>query len=229
MSTRKIALKVLALVASFYFLSVSSVRADDICQADLDYDGKVFPDDAFIMLSEWKKKDCAPNGPAPVPRTWQTVCYNTDGDVIPCTGTGQDGEYRKGVAWPYPLWKDNGDGTITHHLTGLMWTKNAQQISGTKTWSDALTACEGLTYATHNDWRLPNVRELASLIDYDMANPAIYLNPFDNVQSDYYWSSTTYAFSTDRAWLVSMYDGYVVTNFKSSYGFYVWPVRGGHN
>ncbi|WP_081853521.1 Lcl domain-containing protein [Candidatus Magnetobacterium casense] len=49
-----------------------------------------------------------------------------------------------------------------------------------------------------------------------------------DVPSDGYWSSTTYASSTSRAWFVHMVDGSVYAGYKSDYGLYVWPVRSGH-
>jgi hypothetical protein len=59
---------------------------------------------------------------------------------------------------------DNGDGTITDNATGLMW---AQDDNGTGVyWEDALTYAESSTLAGHNDWRLPNVKELQSIVDY---------------------------------------------------------------
>jgi len=169
------------------------------------------------------------SGPAPVPKTGQTKCYDSSGDEIPCPSTGEDGEYQKGVAWPEPRFTDHEDGTVTDNLTGLMWTKDAQQISGTKTWSDALTACNNLDFASYTDWRLPNVRELKSLIDYGRYIPALPSEHyFTNVQSEIYWSSTTYASFTSGAWIVYMGIGLVrYDDFKSSL-YYVWPVRGGH-
>ena len=60
-----------------------------------------------------------------LPKTGQTTCWDTIGNVIPCPGTGQDGEIQAGVAWPSPRFNDNGNGTVTDKLTGLMWTQNA--------------------------------------------------------------------------------------------------------
>ena len=54
-------------------------------------------------------------------KTGQSTCYNQTGVVIDCSGTGQDGEYQKGVAWPDPRFTNNGDCTITDKLTGLTW------------------------------------------------------------------------------------------------------------
>jgi hypothetical protein len=77
------------------------------------------------------------------------------------------------------------------------------------------------------DWRLPNVRELQSLIDYGEEAPALPDgHPFTDVQPYNYWSSTTYASSTPHAWLVRV--GYAGVYFEAkSSTEYVWPVRGG--
>jgi len=71
--------------------------------------------------------------PAPVPKTGQTLCYDPECIAlpcleVPCAGTGQDGELEKGVAWPVPRFADNGNGTVTDNLTGLIWLKNANCI-----------------------------------------------------------------------------------------------------
>jgi hypothetical protein len=160
---------------------------------------------------------CEPCGEAPVPKTGQTGSY----------AAGDDGDLEKGVAWPDPRFTDHGDGTVTDNLTGLMWTKNADMY-GQRTWAEALSDCAGCTEGGYNDWRLPNVRELQSLIDYGQYDPALPDNhPFDPVQSSYYWSSSTYANATGLAWYVSLYvGGYVNYNGKGS-GSYVWCVRGG--
>jgi hypothetical protein len=159
--------------------------------------------------------------PAPVEKTGQTTSY----------ATGDDGDYEKGVAWPNPRFTDNGDGTVTDNLTGLMWTRDAN-LFGLKTWADAITACESLELGQngcniYTDWRLPNVKELQSLIDFsNYSSPLPAGHPFDNVQSFAYWTSTTVAIHTPYAWYVHL------TNGTSSYGdkshdHYVWPVRGG--
>ena len=64
-------------------------------------------------------------GSVKLPKTGQTNCYDTSGNVISCSGTGQDGELQKGVAWPSLRFTDNGDQTVTDKLTGLMWAKDA--------------------------------------------------------------------------------------------------------
>ena len=184
---------------------------------------------------------CVSTPPAPVAKTGQTTCYADNGTIIDCAGTGQDGDHQAGVEWPNPRFTDNGDGTVTDNLTGLIWLKNANCF-GTRTWGNALSDCNNLDNGTceltdgsqAGDWRLPNVKELQSLIDYEYYNPALpntdatdkwtQGEPFTNVQSNYYWSGTSYAYNPTSAWNVSMYIGSVNLNSKTYYS-YVWPVR----
>lgn len=134
-------------------------------------------------------------GAAKVVATGQTACYNTDGLEIACASTGQDGELRKGVALPQPRFTDNGDGTVTDLLTGLMWMQEANCIrnihptaDAVGTFGDGFVSWEvGLNFAkdvntgmygcnvttSYTDWRLPNRRELQSLFDYRFSAPAV--------------------------------------------------------
>ena len=98
---------------------------------------------------------------------------------------------------------DNGDGTITDAATGLMWEKDD---NGTGViWQDALSTCEGLDKAGYDDWRLPNAKELQSIVDYSRSPDTTSSPAIDPVftctqitneagQPDYafYWSSTTH-------------------------------------
>jgi hypothetical protein len=182
--------------------------------------------------------------PAEVPRTGQTTCYNEAGDNITCDSTGQDGDWLAGVPWPDPRFTDRGDGTVSDNLTGLVWAKNANLLGtddadndtddmagdGKVTWQHALDYIKKLnreSYLGYNDWRLPNVNELESLVNAELYGPALPLNyPFTNVQSRYYWSSTTLADYSRYAWHVDFYDGYVYL-YGKTYGYFVWPVRSG--
>jgi hypothetical protein len=165
---------------------------------------------------------------AGVPKTGQTTSY----------ATGDDGALQKGVAWPNPRFTDNLDGTVTDNLTGLMWMKDANAGSdcdgpdtGTEIWAAALAsaaACNaGTGYAGYTDWRLPNVREIQSLIDYERISPALPSgHPFTSVLTNAtYYTSTTYRFDL-RAWAVGLADGYLYAVTKNNPA-YVWPVRGG--
>jgi len=203
----------------------------------------VAADDTSVKYTVTVTVSASANIPAKLPKTGQTTCYDTSGNVIPCANTGQDGDLQKGVAWPNPRFTDNGDQTITDNLTGLMWTKdgNAPGPAGCTTgagqgWQAALdyTACLNTNnYLGYNDWRLPNRTELKSLVNYNELNSVTWLTTqgFVNVQSAsvdfyFYWSSTSYAFNTNNAWCYRMYSGTVRLNFKS-HTYYLWPVRTG--
>ena len=110
--------------------------------------------------------------------------------------------------------------------TGLVWEQSPS--TDTVTWEDAQTYCNGLTTGNRLGWRLPTLQELASLVDPTVPSPGPTLpagHPFSNVQSDVYWSATTYASGTVSAWAVSFLGG--VISFGKTSTFYVWCVRGG--
>lgn len=163
-----------------------------------------------------------------LPKTGQTISY----------APGDDGDLQKGLAWPDPRFTDNDDGTMTDNLTGLMWAKDGSTPEvgscggGTKSWQDALNyvvCLNSATYLGYNDWRLPNVNELTSLVNVGEANSAEWLNRQGvmNVQSSHYWSSSTDAHNASNAWLVGI-DGCSVASYGKAYGYlYVWPVRAG--
>ncbi len=178
-----------------------------------------------------------------LPRTGQTGCWDVNGNSVACAGTGQDGDKLKGVPAPNPRFTDNANGTVTDNQTGLIWLQNANctntagGIAKTNeylNWTDALSWSNGLASGAcalsdgtvAGDWRLPNRKELQSLIDRQNSYPALPTgHPFNNVQA-YYWSSSSYAYVTGIAWYVYMVDGFVYGSVKT-YSSYVWPVRAG--
>lgn len=166
--------------------------------------------------------------PANLPETSQTTCYDANGVIIPsCAGTGQDGEHRAGVAWPNPRFIGGiGDkaACVTDRLTGLMWVRVPS--SNPMPWGASLVYANGLTLCGFSDWRLPNVRELESLVNTAIVSPAVFLNTngFTGVQANFYWSSSSFA--GGAGWIVGMYDGLVYARNKLDI-HYVWPVRAG--
>lgn len=192
---------------------------------------------------------------APVQKTGQTNTYVVD----------DDGN-RIGVAWPNPRFTvqstntvgqpDDRTNCVLDNLTGLMWARNANIASnsplgqtglgGTCTWAQAFDIItnsagpvNGTTYGGYTDWRLPNVRELYSLVTYRCFRPSLSdgtgtnkwteaLGPFTGVKSDNYWSSTVFAVSpNDNTWYVSLDYGHLGTVNEATTTLYVWPVRGG--
>lgn len=165
---------------------------------------------------------------AGVPKTGQTTSYYS----------ADDGALEKGVAWPSPRFTDNGNNTVTDNLTGLVWTKNANlgydcagPDAGAWSWDTAFYGagqCNSAVYGGYNDWRVPNVRELHSLISFGAANPALPAgHPFVNVQNNWYWTSTTVNWSTSNAWTLDMSSGLLGATASKSNTARIWLVRGG--
>ncbi len=172
-----------------------------------------------------------------VPKTSQTGCWDESGTPIPCAGTGQDGEYQRGVTVS-PRFSDDGNGTVKDNLTGLIWLKNANCF-GKKNWMAALSDANNLASGScgltdgsvAGHWRLPNINEMLSLIDYSHGvSPALPAGqPFSDLpvhQGAYYWFSTTDAWNLNAAWKVDLSDGDVTPDLKAT-SWYVWPIRGG--
>jgi hypothetical protein len=166
-----------------------------------------------------------------------------------------DGLVRAGGALSY---QNNGDGTITDLNTGLMWEQKIRDIVGGEglhhvgrvfpwdsaaptiwDWLEGVNTEGGTGLGGHNDWRIPNVKELQSIVDYGTFNPAV--GPaFNNgpgidpcsvaecslTASGDYWSATTFASNLAVAWIVNFDGGNVDVDNKSGTNF-VRAVRGG--
>lgn len=177
-------------------------------------------------------------------RTGQTTCWGSNGIPLACLGTGQDGDLRRGEPRGYI---DNGDGTVRDKRTGLTWEKLGSDLSvhdrdATYTWNGAfskIAALNSASFAGYSDWRLPNVVELQSLVNFGATYPAV-SEAFDNgcvvgcsvlncsctVQFKY-WSSTTSANTPQTAWAVSFDIGNTTEVGKNAVDLYVRAVRGG--
>lgn len=185
---------------------------------------------------------------AAYPATGQTTCWDSAGNVVPCAGTGHDGDLQAGAPLAY---RDNGDGTISDLNTGLMWEKMSDDGSvhdqdNYYSWDNAFAGhvamLNGGSFAGHGDWRVPNLRELASLVNLELYAPAI-SSAFDTgctpgctvatcsctehfTSNNQFWSSTTDPNNRKVASFVEFADGYVFGYFKSG-GKHVRAVRGG--
>lgn len=238
--------KVATAALAAILLNASAVLAADPVCGDVNKSGTVTSGDALLVLrgavGQPVQLQCPP--PSLPLQTGQTTCYDTSGTQIACAGTGQDGELQKGVAHSFI---DNGDGTITDNVTGLMWEKLSRDGTihdyGTQyTWTTAVTtkiaALNSGSFAGHNDWRLPNIKELETLKNFGAVNPATF-SPFNTscaggctvltcscTQSDVYWSSSTYQDSPSRAWSVYFGDGYSNADDKT-FNSFVRAVRSG--
>ena len=98
---------------------------------------------------------------------------------------------------------DNHDGTVTDTATGLIWQQNEPTDTDgnpmSMTWDEALAYCEGLDLAGRS-WRLPNINELQSIVDYRIFDPSVETSFFPDILSESYWSSTTFARDPNIAW-----------------------------
>ena len=118
---------------------------------------------------------------------------------------------------PDASYTDNGDGTVTHLPTGLTWKRCAegQTWSGTTctgsssahTWAQALTLASTSSFAGQTDWRLPNIKELLSLVEVCRLNPSINDAIFPVAPSSYFWSGSPYAYYSNFTWYVGFNNG----------------------
>jgi len=214
------------------------------------YHGGAMWDEACIEYGKWElrglDKDIldqitclimvSPCNPCPecppgygLPWTGQTVVYYA----------GDDGTYQKGLTLDRPIVKgagsprftDNGDGTVTDNATGLMWVKDHNALgspfNGTVIWTDAIDACEALSFAGHDDWRLPNVKELGSIFDYSLGTPWTDPAFFTLFSNGSYWTSTTQSTSPTYAYWWSLLYCTISRSAKLTKFCYVLPVRAG--
>jgi parallel beta-helix repeat protein len=120
----------------------------------------------------------------------------------------------------------NTDETVTDTFTGLMWQKESTETR--MTWQNAIEYCENMSLSDYNDWRLPTMHELRSIVNYLKYNPAMDQDFFSGILSAFYWSSTSNANDTGRAWGVNFFNGSDRYYAKDS-SYFVRAVRGGQN
>ena len=159
--------------------------------------------------------------------TGQKNCYSSEGEIIPCAGSGQDGEFRLGVHKD-PRFKIHGE-VVEDLLSGLFWPKDANILGFPLPWEEALAKVRELNrqkFLGFSDWRLPNRRELRSLVFLEAKNPVLPPgHPFTNVFHGWYWTSTTAAISPRYAWNIHFGGGRMFYSRKDEERL-LWPVRG---
>jgi hypothetical protein len=164
---------------------------------------------------------------------------------VPATGetvssvAGDDASLKQGVSWPAARFTTVGNWMVSDSLTGLAWIRPGNLITvrdpsfdadatpgdSLVTWQHALDYLKKLNtenFLGFNDWRLPNVNELATLMVYDATN----VRPFNDLGTTY-WSSSNYAGDTTQAWTVNLQSPGIGYAVKSASQFGVLPVRGG--
>lgn len=133
---------------------------------------------------------------------------------------------------------DHGNGTVTHTKTGLMWKRCAEGLTSgasctgtaaTYTWQGALNQAKALNavgYAGFNDWRVPNQKELGSIVERQCKQPTINSALFPATVRSLHWSSSQHAATGNRAWRIDFSAGTELDDLKST-SLYVRLVRGG--
>lgn len=215
---------------------------------DVNSDSKVDLVEAIyaLQVAAGLKPVAVSGAAAPVEKTGLVTSY----------ATGDDGALQKGAAWPDPRFTDNANGTVTDNLTGLVWLKKPYLL-GEMTWSNAVSACNSVASGSYDltdgssagDWRLPNIKELASLMSYRLSqtfpgpppvelttvnalplnHPFVFENSLGS-KTEPYWSSTTRflynpAPGTEQAFILRIDVGGIDLGIKSSGSYWVWPVR----
>lgn len=193
---------------------------------------------------------------SPVPKTGQTAS-----ELF-----GDDGDFQAGIDWPESRFtinvneeddlNDNSvcddneicNGTVTDNLTSLVWLQNAN-CYGARSWADGIDDANNLEgdgtsgcglndNSQQGDWRMPNVKEIQSLMDYGHAFPTLLLpegHPFVDVQAggiddrpSSYWTSTSIGPASSGVYSVSLSVGWVERlSLSGNFNWYVWPVKGG--
>lgn len=188
----------------------------------------------------------------PVPDTGQTKCYNATGE-IPCPQPGepfygQDGNYTINPP-SYTKLDANGNALpdsaaswtmVRDNVTGLIWEIKTNESwpaihskDMTYNWNDAqsvfIASLNQAQFGGFSDWRLPNVKELSSIVNRGKSDPLIDVNYFPNTKSGAYWTETERAGEyggTSAAWIVHFNYGFVDPNGGKDFLYSVRAVRG---
>jgi hypothetical protein len=171
--------------------------------------------------------------------TGQTTAYQADKNdgIAGPVDVPDDGALQLGATLRYRLLQN---GTVRDEKTGLIWEVKCSgcgglhDVANTYPWSgdgsidtiwDWLDQVNAEGYAGHNDWRIPNVKELHSIADYGVFLPGI--DPIFGPTAETYWSSTTAAHGAPvNAWHVGLFSGSILAAGKSA-AIFVRAVRGG--
>ncbi len=173
-----------------------------------DYNGTTSDMESLIKNYKNALISSSSDGNSTILRTGQTVS----------SVANDDGTLQRGVARSYT---DNSNGTVIDNATTLIWQK--EDDNSTYTWVNAGTYCDNLNLGGSTAWRLATIEELVQLTDKGTSDPLINAI-FINTNSGSYWSSTSSASDTTRAWSVDFNNGFVYAGLQTT-GLYVRCVR----
>lgn len=137
--------------------------------------------DTAALSYDWIAFEMVEAGSFPVVDTGQDTCYNNSGAITcPDSGEsfyGQDAQHTSNA----PAYTDNGDGTVTDNISGLMWQQNPDSdgdgdidADDKLTYDEAVAGASTLDLGGYTDWRLPTIKELYSLILFSGIDPSGY-------------------------------------------------------
>jgi hypothetical protein len=181
----------------------------------------------MLLFYSCSEKTDNQDEPDPDPRS--DILLPDTGQTISYTSTdGEDSDFEINP----PSYTDNGNGTITDNITGLMWQKSD---GGEMKFADGSGYCEGLILGGFDDWRLPTTSELFGLNSFDKVNPALNTTFFTKSAAGYWWANETRIDNSSVAWTVNAGGGagaHPVSETISSGGtkqFHVRAVRNTNN
>ncbi|GFO61923.1 hypothetical protein GMST_42480 [Geomonas silvestris] len=213
-------------ITADYFPGINAIGADM-------YTGTIQGDAKVNLKYIWPVKGDSTT----LARTGQHGCWDADGNDTPCNGSGSDGDLQKGVPMPYPRFYDNGNGTTTDALTGLIWPRNAGCFSNISSQRQAISFAQNLANgecdlndrSVPGDWRLPNRKEMRSLVDYVGG----WLREFVNAPNHgWYWTSDSFpvpSYTSDK-WMVKSQGldwlASTLLTYQQLPPYFALPVRG---
>lgn len=127
----------------------------------------------------------------------------------------------RGNTLPAPNYTDNGDGTVTDNVAGLVWEQKtddggSRDKDRTYNWKDALAYCENLVLGGSSFWRLPNIKEIERVVDLGRSNPAVDTTYFPNTNIGEYWTGTTCSgCHKQKAFTINFADGESTATLKT--------------
>lgn len=108
----------------------------------------------------------------------------------------------------------HNNNTVSDLKTGLMWQQTV--APGVYSWKAALEYAQNADFAAYDDWRLPNIKELGSIVELKCYNPSINASIFPNTPASDFWSSSALLGNLSTAWGVYFNDGNAYTSFRSN-------------
>jgi hypothetical protein len=240
-----------SLAGAFYWTSTTRMDSLETDQAYVINLGSTGTYEVFFIQKENSHSTLpvrgTTSGTASLWKTGQTLCYDSAGATIACSGTVQDGDIQAGIAWPVTRFEitycntsgpcpsqasdcdaNTATDIVTDNLTGLVWARNPGTTLNV--WQGALTYANDLSLCGYNDWRMPNRKELRSLTNYGTSNGAGYLagQGFQNVENSY-WTSTTSAVTPANAYINYFATAEKVEEWSKTTGgsWRPWAVRAG--